>query len=308
MPWLLDPSRPNLHWRVLIDLIHRPSDSRAVAHARGGANASGEIAALLEDLLPDGAWSVDKPFWDRFSGPGWRLVAAVQLGADPTDPRLQAASHSLLEEAPDTGGFAVREGQSTEAWFTARVLQALAALGWCRHIRFQEAVAWLDEEAPSTDDGQWLNTQNNSQGTFACRVTPVALLDALTACGGSNRGALEARAVGSVSAALATIEEGMFELGYPNFDRTDAAEAFAVLARSGAGWDPEMLAALTRLQALQIEGGRWARGVDVPAFLPIGRLPSVGAPSKWITLEAATGVLRYAVEAGLPRRFPKKPS
>ena len=33
------------------------------------------------------------------------------------------------------------------AWLTARMLHALADLGWCRHPRFQEALAWLGEEA-----------------------------------------------------------------------------------------------------------------------------------------------------------------
>lgn len=92
MPWLLDPSRPNLHWRVLTDLIHRPPDSRAVTSARGGADAVDPIATLLEDLSPDGAWVRTTPLWEKFAGPGWRLLAAVQWGGDPTDPRLQGAS------------------------------------------------------------------------------------------------------------------------------------------------------------------------------------------------------------------------
>ncbi len=111
MPWLLDPSRPNLHWRVLSDLIHRPPDSPAVVRARGGADAVDPIAALLEDLKPDGSWVCDAGPWERFSGPGWRLVAAVQWGADPTDPRLHAASLRLLEEAPGGGAFAEREDE-----------------------------------------------------------------------------------------------------------------------------------------------------------------------------------------------------
>ena len=81
-----------------------------------------------------------------------------------------------------------------------------------------------------------------------------------------------------------------------------------VLARAGAGFDPVIAAALSRLQKLQGEGGRWARAVDVPQSLPVGVRPETGEPSKWITLEAATAILHYAVEAGLPRMFPQKPS
>jgi hypothetical protein len=104
------------------------------------------------------------------------------------------------------------------------------------------------------------------------------------------------------------MNDELFLLGHPNLDRTDAAEALSVMARSGAGWEPTLRPALRRLQELQLDGGRWARGVEVSESLPIGRRPRVGEPSKWVTLHAAAAVLHYAVEAGLPRRFPEKPS
>ncbi len=275
--------------------------------ARGGANAVDPIATLLEDLAPDGTWLCQSALWELFSGPGWRLLAAVQWGADTTDPRLHAASQRLLEESPGVGGFAVREGDDPPPWLTARVLQALAVLGWCRHSRFQEAVAWLDESAPQSDDGGWLRSGEDGE-SIACGVTPVALLDALTACGGSNRSALCDRAVRSLRTAISSMGEEMFLLGLPHFDRTDAAESFAVLARAGSGWDPEMFPALVRLQGLQLEGGRWPRGVDVPESLPIGSRPLIGESSRWTSLAAATAVLYYAVEADLPRLYPQKPA
>ena len=307
MPWLLDPSRPSLHWRVLTEVIHRPPDSPAVVRARGGANAVAPVANLLEELMPDGSWFCDAVLWDGFAGPGWRLLAAVAWGADPTDPRLHAASLRLLEEAPGVGGFASRDGGDPVPWLTARVLQTLARLGWCRHTRFQEALAWLDEAAPRFADGGWIGSGGEGE-SVVCGVTPVALLDALTACGATNREALRDRAVRAVRTTVAAAGEKLFPLGYPNLDRTDAAEALAVLARADAGYDPEILTALTRLQHLQLEGGRWARGLGVPASLPVGDRPVVGALSQWITLEAAAAILHYAVEAGLPRMFPQKPS
>ncbi len=304
MPWLLDPSLPNLHWRVLTDFIHRPSDSRAVVSARGGADAVDPIATLLEDLSPDGTWLSSAPLWERFAGPGWRVLAAVQWGGDPTDPRLQAASKRLLEDAPGGGAFAEREDEDAVPWLTARVLQALARLGWCRHSRFQEAVAWLDEAAPRSPDGGWSRDGDGA----ACGVTPVALLDALTVCGDCNRSVLRHRAVRALSSAVASAGEEFFLLGHPNIDRTDAAEALAVLARSGAALAPGAVAALSRLQEMQGEGGRWARGVDVPESLPVGSRLKTGEPSKWITLEAAAAVLHYAVDAKLPRMFPQRPT
>ncbi|MDX2438700.1 MAG: hypothetical protein QNL88_16825, partial [Acidobacteriota bacterium] len=66
--------------------------------------------------------------------------------------------------------------------------------------------------------------------------------------------------------------------------------------------------ALVRLQGLQLEGGRWPRGVDVPESLPIGSRPLIGESSRWTSLAAATAVLYYAVEADLPRLYPQKPA
>ena len=59
LPWLLDPNRPNLHWRVLTELVGRPPESPAVVRARGGADAVEPIASLIADLQPDGTWASD---------------------------------------------------------------------------------------------------------------------------------------------------------------------------------------------------------------------------------------------------------
>jgi len=114
LSWLLDNHVPNLHWRVLTELVGRPQDSQAVRRAQGGASASEPVASLLADLHPDGRWATDKPMWKRYSGPGWRMVAAVQWGADPTDPRLDAAITKILDEMPGDGGFAIRQVRSPQ--------------------------------------------------------------------------------------------------------------------------------------------------------------------------------------------------
>jgi len=177
MPWLLDEFRPNLHWRVLVEFVRRPPSSPAVIRTRGAADAVEPIASLLADLNPDGTWATDVGYWKPCSGPGWRIVAAVQWGADPTDPRLHAAAERFFETAAGEGGFARGEGGDPVPWLTARMLHALAELGWCRHPRFQEGLAWLEEEA-DFDDG------------VARGVTAAALLGALSACPDLRRPAL----------------------------------------------------------------------------------------------------------------------
>ena len=74
LPWLLDERHPNLHWRVLAELVGRPLASPAVVRSRGGANAVEPVAALLEALLPDGGWADSAGWCDAAGGHGWRLL------------------------------------------------------------------------------------------------------------------------------------------------------------------------------------------------------------------------------------------
>jgi hypothetical protein len=306
LAWLLDERRPNLHWRVLIELVGRPEDSPAVLRARGGASAAEPVATLLADLQPDGTWSTDEPWWAMGSGPGWRLLAAVQWGADPTDPRLHEASARLLADAPGEGGFSPTGGEPPQPWLTARILQALVGLGWSSHQRCQEALAWLEEAAPTSDDGGWLRGGAGTSGEV-CAVTPVALLAALTSGAGDRRTGLRNRCV---AATLNLLSRGRAEasLGHPNLDRTDFAEALWALARAGAEVGEGGRSALRALQDRQLQGGRWPRDLGVPAGLPVAGVASAGEASHWLTLRSAVAVLHYAVAAELPRMFPQKPS
>lgn len=307
LPWLLDSERPNLQWRALVELVGRPALSPAVVRAQGGANVFDPVAALLESLHPDGSWAVDAAWWDAGAGPGWRLLAAVQWGADPGDPRLQAAAARLLDEAPGEGGFA-RDGASPASpVLTARVAQGLAGLGCARHPRLQEALAWLDEGARPAPGGGWLAEGADGRPS-PCGVTAVATLAALTAAGDERRKGLRERAERGTVELLARGEADLERLGHPCLERTDLAEALWGLARAGVALRPAMVQPLARLQGRQLEGGRWPRDVPPPPGLPIGDPLPVGAPSRWVTLKAAVAVMRYGGEAALPRMFPDKPA
>jgi hypothetical protein len=284
--WLLDQSRPNLHWRVLVELVGRPADSPAVRRARGGANAAEPVAGLLADLQPDGRWATSTPRWNRYAGPGWRLLAAVKWGADPEDPRLHAASERVLETAPGEGGLTRPSRPEPDPRLTARALAAMVFLGWGQHPRVQEWLAWFDATGGWEDD-------------------PTSAVAVLGACRGGLRPGLCDRAADGLGRSLsASGGRGLTTLGHPNLLRTDLAEVFAGLAGAETAWRPGWRPALERLQRLQGDKGRWARRSPVP--------PSLGTdaqrrPSGWITLAATCALLAYAVDAGLPRFFPHPP-
>jgi len=290
-----------------VELVRRPPESRAVVHARGGSDIVEPVASLIADLHPDGTWAGDAPLWRPYSGPGWRLLAAIQWGADPADLRLQAAAEVLLETAPGEGGFSRREGGRPLPWLTARALQGLAELGWCRHSRFQEGLAWLEDGEANHPAGGWRELGRHSV-TRECAVTAVALLGALTACAEQRRQVLESRAVESLLRAIGVAGTVPTRFGHPCLGRTDEAELLWVLARASAPLRPAMVPALRRVQRCQLEGGRWRRGIAVPTSLPAPAQRTVGGPSRWVSLKCIVALMAYAVEAELPRMYPQKPS
>jgi hypothetical protein len=287
LPWLLDPSRPNLHWRALVELVGRPPDSPAARRARGGANAVEPVAGLLADLQPDRGWTAALPAWSPYGGPGWRLVAAVQLGADPEDPRLHTASERLLEEATGDGGLARPSRPAPDPRLTARALEAMVALGWSRHPRVQEWLAWLEADPGWEDD-------------------PVAAVAVLSAARDGVRPALMDRAADGLDRRLVASRGRSFTiLGHPNLLRTDLAEMLAALAAAAVELRQPWRRLLRKLQNRQDPLGRWPRLTPVPTTLGAPALPG---PSGFITLKATRAMLAYAAAAELPRLFPHPPS
>jgi hypothetical protein len=300
LPWLLRGDRPNLHWRTAVELVGRPSESPAVRRAQGAASIAEPVASLIEELHPDGTWASSVSRWSRYAGPGWRLVAAVQWGADPSDPRLHAAAERLLESSEPHGGIAENENIGPSLPLTARALHALAELGWCRHPRFLEALAWLEQET-----SEW-----EIDPTVGCAVTSVGVLATLTSCSVLRRQDLESLVVAVLGEDLGRGGAGGWRrLGFPNLLRTDLAEVLWVLARAGVPFDGRMEVPLRWLQGVQLEGGMWPRQHPVPRTLPIAdaERPEPDRPSRWLTLRAVVAITAYAVAAGLPRLFPARP-
>ncbi len=254
-----------------------------------------------------GAWAVDVPLWRPYSGPGWRLIAAIQWGANPADPRLQAAAEMLLETAPGEGGFARREGGRAVPWLTARALQGLAELGWCRHPRFQEGLAWLEDGDAKHPDGGWRVTGHHRANAERC-VTAVALLSTLNGCVDHPRQVLQSRAVETLTGTIGTAGMVPARLGHPCLGRTDEGEVLWALARAGIPLERRMAPALRRVQQRQMDGGRWRREIPVPRSLAVPTAEGSTTISGWVTLRCVVALMKYAVEAELPRLFPQKPA
>ncbi len=303
LPWLLDDERPALVARVLVDLIGRPVTSPAVIRARGGANAAEPVATLLAPLQPDGSWDLPVRDASEPDDPAARIVAAAQLGADPGDPRLRAAVTAWLGDErfdrPVALGAACDEPVS---WRIARAVAALCVLGWSRDLAVQEALAWLEEAAPPSEDGGWADGRGGE-----CAATPPAVLAAVASADGPRRSRLSERALASVDRLLGngSVDD---RWTVPRFGRSDVLELLWSMARADAPWNPEWRRAVETVQDGQDGTARWSARRDPP----LGELLDQdcarrGEPSGWLTLEAVGVLLKYAQDAGLPRRFPERP-
>jgi hypothetical protein len=185
-------------------------------------------------------------------------------------------------------------------------LHALSELGWSRHPRFQEAIAWLDEGSARSQNGGWPAVARRGLGR-ECPVTAVAALAALAASGETRRESLSSRAELSLKRILEDQPAYLEKLSHPSLGRTDLAEILWVLARVGSRLSSPMTAALERLQRKQDEGARWRIESTVPKTLAKAIPVTVGEPSGWLTLKALVAIMHYGVEANLPRLYPEKP-
>jgi len=211
----------------------------------------------------------------------------VQWGADPEDPRLHAASERVLETAPGEGGLVRPRSEEPDPQLTARALEAMVDLGWGKHRRVHEWLAWFDETAGWEND-------------------PRVAVAVLAASRGGVRAALQNRAVDGLGRRLVASRGNNFTtFGHPNLLRTDLAEIFANLAAAGVEFRREWRRLLKKLQNRQGGKGRWLRLSPVPRSLSV---PETEQPSRWITLKATRAMLAYAIEAELPRLFPQRPS
>jgi hypothetical protein len=168
-------------------------------------------------------------------------------------------------------------------------------------------MAWIDEGSAAHPSGGW-PTSGGGKKRGECAVTAVSVLDALTGCSDLRRSSLRDRAIGSLLRILDDSVGPRAPYSHPCLGRTDDAEILSAMARASVPLSPKMLPALSKLQERQLEGGRWARGIDVPKSLPVPVSTSLEEPDRWITLKCVSALMTYAVEAELPRMYPAKPA
>lgn len=270
----------------MVELLGRPSDSPAVGRARATARDQGMAASILARQGSMGYWGSPGTYGARWSGGSWHLLAATWLGADPLDPRAVRGAETLVRQLePGQGGFAVARNRPPSSCFTAELCATFFRLGFGRHPRVAEAVAWL----VSRDEGAegWSCPDLRHTVAGACPVAAVSVLRLSAEMSMSERdrfGSAANRAARWLFEQQLLLKpgspRGWLRFVHPCLARADLLDALAALARLGYPPTELVLAGTREMLRQQGEDGCWRPGLPSPFGEEVGR------PSRWLTLKA----------------------
>ena len=318
--WLLEPDDPAVRAATLQRLLGRAPDDVEVAEPRRAATAADPIAGILAAMHPDGWWVKPGPgYAPKYTGTVWELIFLDQLGADPTDERVQRACDYLLRWCPtSSGGLGVSGGRTDAPPPPSRVvhclngnlLRALIGFGRLDHPATRTAIDWAAAAVTGADGVRWY-----ASGTpgphFACgandhqpcawgatkelralaRVPPAVRTPAVTAAIVDGVALLLSRdpAVADYPMGYGNTRPNAswFKLGFPSGYVTDVLQVLAVLTELGHGDDARLDAAKNWLRDQRGPDGRWRNRYAYPGKT-IVEIERQGAPSKWVTLRALT--------------------
>lgn len=310
--WLLASNEPGIRLRTRREILGEKVPRAATDEVLSGPKATALLDGLGPDGAPGGGWS----------GPQWRLLALLDLGAPPDDPRFQAAANYVvaraLQRPQHRGHPAVIDGLHR---FCANVEGIALTVGSRaglagRDTQLQRlAEALIEWQWP---DGGW-NCHRNASGRRSSFHESLATANGLheyfLATGDQNAASaakttaelfLQHRLIYSLGggtpsrrqphppSAGQVINQRWQKLGYPSYWHYDILAALVFLTNIGLLNDPRASAALDLLNKRRWSDGLWAADQQWWT-LPGGRFKNrhetvdwgqAGEPSEMITLHA----------------------
>lgn len=327
LPWLLDGEEPAITHRALQELLDLPATDPDVGEARARAMASDPIATILAAQDPEGWWIYPGAgYGPKYSGSVWSLMFLDQLGADGSDPRIQAACEYVLEHSQaNSGGFATAGGKVPAKpsyvvhCLNGNLLRALIGFGRLDDDRVQRSLDWQAASITGEGDLRWYRTSTSGPG-FQCAINEhlpcgwgasKAVL-ALARVPAAARTAEVQRALDagvefllSVDPATARYPMGWgntepsskwFKLGFPSGYVADILQVMEGVCEAGYGGDPRLAGAVEWLLSQQDASGRFPNHYRYTGKMHID-IDRGRGPSRWVTLRAVR-VLKMVAEAG----------
>ena len=316
--WLLEPQDPGVRYLASRDLLDLPPDAPELLEARQAAHTHSPIAAILDNMHPDGYWA--KPgagYNPKYFATGWSLIMLAQLGASASmDMRIGQACRYLLGSALTRQGQFSMNGSASATidCLQGNLCAALVALGF-DDPRLDLALEWMARSVT----GEGLASSRELEAPlryYAAKCGP------LFACGYNGQlpcawGAAKvmlafsrwpaARRTTLIESAIQQGLDFLFsadlaqadyptrnsakpsvnwrKFGFPVFYVTDILQVLEALLALGYGHDPRLANALDLVRQKQDEQGRWNLEYDYSGKTWVNFGPSK-QPNKWVTLRA----------------------
>ncbi|MEJ2212303.1 MAG: hypothetical protein P8129_25220 [Anaerolineae bacterium] len=295
LPWLLEEENAPVRYGALVDLLGRPADDPEVEAARAAIAAYPPVAGLLAAQKGDGYWVKRDYYLPKYTGTFWTLCVLGDLGLTAGEEAIRRAGEYMFTFQRENGAFGRRRTVAGKGrvWdedagpcTQARIVRFLIQFGYGQDPRTRAGIEWL--LAAQREDGWWDCGAPGRPGCLRAThdVLRAAALDAeLAAEPAVARGAERVcEVLGRQSLRRYHTGASWDVLAYPPFDLSliSTLEALGRLGYTAAR--PEIAQARDLLLRRRLPGGAWPldRGYE-RAPLDFG---AVGAPNKWVTLEA----------------------
>jgi hypothetical protein len=319
--WLLepDPINPGVRLFALRDLAGLPAGDPELRQAQSDVMASGPVPAILDAQYPAGYWI--KPgggYSPSYRATIWQVIFLAELGADPTDERVQRGCEYLLGHSiAASGGFSMSQRpvpSSVVHCLNGDLLYALLRLGYGADPRVQAALGWQTQAITGRDGVRYYRSGTSGPG-FGCGYNqgqPCAwgvtkVLKAFAAIPRQQRTPAVEQAIQAgvellLSHDLAVadypyterVNSSWFRFGFPLSYRSDVLETADALAQLGYAADPRLANARQLILSKRDERGRWAMETSLNGKM-WADVEEKGKPSKWVTLRAMRVLLRGGV-------------
>jgi hypothetical protein len=325
LAWLLEPDshNPAIRYFALRDLLDVPATDPELIAAQSDIMALGPVPVILDAQNPEGYWQAPGGGYGKYRGTAWQIIFLGELGADPTDERVQRGCEYLLRHTiASNGGFSCNRNpvpSGVAHCLNGNLLYGLICLGYINDPRAQQALDWQAHAITGEDSFQYYQSGTNGPD-FACASNekqPCAwgatkAVKALAAvppqhCTPAIQRAIERGAQFLMRYDLAKadypysvkISSAWFKLGFPLSYWSDALETLAALVTLGFGGDPRLGQVYQWLLSKQDAQGRWKLENSLNGKMWVD-IEKKGQPSKWVTLRALRVIkMMEAVQSAL---------
>ncbi len=316
LQWLLDPAGPGTRYLALRDLAE--ANAKELKSARAEAHKSGEIAAVLANMKPEGYWvEPGAGYLPKYTSTVWSIVLLAQLGARvEDDERIARACCYYMDHALNPGGQISVAGApgGTVDCLQGNMCAALLDLGYIDD-RLDGAFEWMARSlsgegvAAVTDKKAVVRYYAGKCGPdFACgannrlpcawggvkvmlafgklaKVKRTPVIDRAIKAGVDFLFSKNPAEADYPSGWAAKPSGNWWKLGFPVFYVTDLLQNVEALVGLGYGKDPRLAQALEIIREKQDSDGRWLLEYDYSGKTWVDFGPKK-KPNKWVTLRA----------------------